>query len=173
MNSIIRSEVEKTIDIRKLRNMVPEYCAVKRYDQLRGKTLKDVMGKYTVLIILWNLHDKKHRTLNEPGHFFVLSTRGTEKCVVFSSTGMTPRKELFITQSDPSLFERILPSDTVFNDKKLQLNRSSNTCWRWCLVFAHFAPMGLTKFQQVFSKPQIQLSTSDQLVTALTLMSLY
>ena len=153
--------------------MVPEYCAVKRYDQLRGKTLKDVMGKYTVLIILWNLHDKKHRTLNEPGHFFVLSTRGTEKCVVFSSTGMTPRKELFITQSDPSLFERILPSDKVYNNKKLQLNRSSNTCWRWCLVFAHFAPMGLKKFQQVFSKPQIQLSTSDQLVTALTLMSLY
>ena len=65
MNSIIRSEVEKTIDIRKLRNMVPEYCAVKRYDQLRGKTLKDVMGKYTVLIILWNIHDKKHRTLND------------------------------------------------------------------------------------------------------------
>ena len=173
MQRIIRREIEKTVDIAKLQNLVPPYCRVVKYDRLRGNTLKDVMGKYTVLIVLWNIHDKKKRILNEPGHFFVISTRGPEKCVVFSSTGMSPSKELFITQSDPTLFERVLPKGTVYNSRKLQINRSSNTCWRWSIAFAHFAPMGLKAFQSLFSRPSLHLSTGDQLVTAMTLMSLY
>ena len=174
MQRIIDRQIEETIDTAKLRSLLPPYCNVVRYDSLRNrKTLKDVMGKYTVLIILFNIHDKKHRTLNEPGHFFVLSTRGPEKCVVFSSTGMSPKKELFITQSDPELFERILPKTTVYNNKKLQINRSSNTCWRWCLVFAHLAPMGLKKFQSLFARPSLTIHQPDQLVTAMTFLSLF
>ena len=68
MQAIIRSEVDKTLDMKKLRLIVPEYCRVRRYDELKGKTLKDVMGRATVMIILWNIHDKKHRTLNAPPH---------------------------------------------------------------------------------------------------------
>ena len=175
MQSIIQSEVENTIDMSKLRSLIPSYCAVRKYDSLRGKTtLKEVMGKYTVLIILWNLHNKAHRVLNQAGHFFVLSVRGPEKVpVVFSSTGMSYRKELFITQSDPNVFERILPKDTLYNKKRLQINNDSNTCWRWCLVFAHMCPMGLKKFQQLFSRPRVHLTNPDALVTALTLLSLY
>ena len=173
MQKIINSEVDKTIDLKKLEKLVPSYCRVMKYDKLRGKTLKEVMGRYTCLIILWNIHDKQKRTLNEPGHFFVLSTRGPESCVVFSSTGMSPSKELFITQSDPELFDRILPKGTVYNKKKLQGNRSSNTCWRWCLAFIHFAPMGLKNFQRLFSRPNLHVHSPDQLVTAMTLMSLY
>ena len=159
--------------MKRLGQLVPPYCVVKRYDNIRGKTLKAVMGKYTVLILLWNIHDKRHRTLDKPGHFFVISTRGPEPCVVFSSTGMTPKKELFITQSDPTLLERILPKGTVYNNKKLQINRNSNTCWRFAILYAHLAPMGLKKFQSLFSHPSVHLSNSDQLATALTLMSLY
>jgi hypothetical protein len=173
MQRIINREIEKTIDMKRLGQIVPPYCMVRRYDNIRGKTLKDVMGKHTVLILLWNIHDKRHRLLDKPGHFFVISTRGPEPCVVFSSTGMTPKKELFITQSDPELLDRILPKGTVFNNKKLQINNNSNTCWRWAILFAHFAKMGLKQFQTMFSRPQVHLSTADQLVTALTLMSLY
>ena len=173
MQRILSREIEKTIDIAKLKNLVPTYCRVIKYDRLRGNTLKDVMGRYTVLIVLFQIHDKKKRVLNEAGHFFVISTRGPEKCVVFSSTGMSPSKELFITQSDPTLFERVLPKGTVYNTKRLQINRSSNTCWRWSIAFAHFAPMGLKSFQSLFSRPSLHVSTSDQLVTVLTLMSLY
>jgi hypothetical protein len=173
MQRIIDREIEKTIDMKRLGQLVPPYCVVKRYDNIRGKTLKAVMGKYTVLILLWNIHDKRHRTLDKPGHFFVISTRGPEPCVVFSSTGMTPKKELFITQSDPTLLERILPKGTVYNNKKLQINRNSNTCWRFAILYAHLAPMGLKKFQSLFSHPSVHLSNSDQLATALTLMSLY
>ena len=173
MQRIINREIENTIDMKKLARIVPEYCRVVKYDSLRGDTLKDVMGKYTVLIILWNIHDKRHRTLNKPGHFFVLSTRGNEKCVVFSSTGMSPRKELFITHSDSEVFDRILPKGTVYSTKRLQVNSDSNTCWRWCIVFAHMAPMGLKAFQNLFTRPALHISSPDQLVTALTLMSLY
>ena len=120
MQAIIRQEAAKTIDLKKLGRIVPPYCVVRRYDNVRGKTLKDVMGRYSVLILLWNIHDKKHRTLDKPGHFFVISTRGPEPCVVFSSTGMKPKKEMFLTQSDPTLLERILPAGTVYNDRKLQ-----------------------------------------------------
>ena len=173
MQRIIDREIEKTIDMKRLGQLVPPYCVVRQYDNIRGKTLKAVMGKYTVLILLWNIHDKRHRTLDKPGHFFVISTRGPEPCVVFSSTGMTPKKELFITQSDPTLLERILPKGTVYNNKKLQINRNSNTCWRFAILYAHLAPMGLKKFQSLFSHPSVHLSNSDQLATALTLMSLY
>jgi hypothetical protein len=90
MQRVIAREIEKVIDLTKLKHLVPPYCRVVKYDRIRGNTLKDVMGKYSVLIVLWNIHDKKKRVLNEPGHFFVISTRGPEKCVVFSSTGMSP-----------------------------------------------------------------------------------
>ena len=173
MQAIIRQEAEKTIDLKKLGRIVPPYCVVRRYDNVRGKTLKDVMGKYTVLILLFNVHDKKHRVLDQAGHFFLISTRGPEPCVVFSSTGMTPKAELFKTQSDPGLLERILPAGTVYNDRKLQTGNSSNTCWRWAILYAHFAKMGLKQFQTLFSRPQVHLSSADQLVTCLTLMSLY
>ena len=96
MNAIFRKEAEKTLSLKDLRKIVPKYCKVARYDELKGKTLKGVMGRYSCIVVLWNIHDKQHRVLNEPGHFFLISTRGPEPCVVFSSTGMTPKKELFI-----------------------------------------------------------------------------
>ena len=173
MQRIIDREITKTVDMHQLAKLLPGYCKVQRYDQVKGKNLKEVMGKHTVLVLLFNIHDKQHRTLNEPGHFFVISTRGPEACVVFSSTGMTPKKELYITQSDPTLLERILPKGTVYNNKKLQITKNSNTCWRFAVLYAHLAPMGLKKFQSLFTKPHVTLTNSDQLATALTLMSLY
>jgi hypothetical protein len=173
MQRIISREIEKTLDMKKLSSLLPKYCVVRKYDQIKGRTLKDVMGKYQCLIILWNVHDERHRVLNKPGHFFVLSTRGQEECVVFSSTGMTPKKELFLTQSDPTLFERILPKNTVYNNIKFQLTNSSNTCWRWCIVYVHLAAMGLKQFQSLFKHPRLHLTTGDELVTALTYLSLH
>jgi hypothetical protein len=175
MQRIINREIEKTIDMKRLGQIVPPYCVVRRYDNIRGKTLKEVMGKHTVLILLWNIHSKQHRVLDKPGHFFVISTRNApaEPCVVFSSTGMTPKKELFITQSDPELLNRILPKGTIYNNKKLQISNNSQTCWRFAILYAHLCTMGLKKFQSLFTHPSVHLSTPDQLATALTLMSLY
>ena len=173
MEQLIANESTKNLSMRDLRKVLPAYCTVKRYDLVRGKTLEQVMGSATVLILLWNIHDQKHRVLNQPGHFFVISTRGPEPCVVFSSTGMTPKRELFITQSNPKLLEQILPKGTVVNDVKLQVNKNSNTCWRWAILFAHLAPMGLKKFQELFRNPSLHISNSDSLATLLTLIQVY
>ena len=173
MQRIINEEITKTIDMDKLRKIIPSYCRVVRYDALKNKkTLADVMGKYECLIILFNIHDEKHRLLNVPGHFFLLSTRGPEPCVVFSSTGMTPKKELFVTHSDPSLFERVLPKGTVYNNVKFQITKDSNTCWRWTIAYAHLAKWGLKKFQATFRRPSLTITRADQLVTLLTYLSL-
>ena len=174
MQGIIQEQISATISTSKLKTLIPSYCRVVKYDSLKGKkSLKDVMGSAQVLIILFNIHNQKHRVLDKPGHFFVLSTRGPEPCVVFSSTGMSPSKEILITHSDPEVFDRILPKGTVFNSKKLQRNRSSNTCWRWCIVFAHLCPMGLSKFQKLFSRPSLTVTNPDSLVTLVTFLSLF
>ena len=172
MQKILREEIEKNLSIDDLKKIVPRYCMVKRYDQVKGKTLKDVLKGRTCLILLWNIHDKQHRVLNQPGHFFMISTRGPEPCVVFSSTGMTPKKELFITQSNPTLLDEILPEGTVYNSVKLQQSKDANTCWRWNIVFAHLAPMGLSKFQDLFRR-STHVTTPDELVTAMTLLLTY
>ena len=169
MQAFFRKEISGTIDIKSLRNIMPPYCRVTHYDSLRNvQTLREALRGKTVLILLWNIHDKKHRVLNEPGHFFCISTRGPESCVVFSSTGMSPKKELFITQSDPTLLDRILPKGTVYNDKKFQITNSSNTCWRWTILFAHLSKLGLKEFQRLFWKPNLHISDPDVLVVAMT-----
>ena len=170
MLRILQREVDRPLDMKKLQQIMPSFVRVARYDRLKGvKTLKEAMkGQITVLVLLWNIHDKKHRTLDTPGHFFVISVRGPEPCVVFSSTGMTPKKELFLTQSDPGLLDRILPKGTVYNNVKLQIGNSSQTCWRYAIIFAHLAPMGLKKFQSLFSKPNLHIADSDLLATVMT-----
>jgi len=169
MERIIKREITKALSTKSLRAILPAYVKVATYDSLlKAKNLKDALGKHTVLVLLFNIHDKKHRVLNVPGHFFLISVKGPEPCVVFSSTGMTPRKELFLTQSDPTLLERILPKGTVYNDIKFQTNRDSNTCWRWMVLYAHLAHFGLKKFQQLFRKPAFLIHDPDVLATAMT-----
>ena len=173
MDRILREEISRPLSTAQLRTILPSYVKVARYDSLsRVKTLKEALGRHTVLILLWNIHDKKHRVLNEPGHFFCISTRGPEPCVVFSSTGMTPRKELFLTQSDPGLLERILPKGTVYNDYRFQISKDSNTCWRWLILFAHLANWGLKKFKSVFSVSHLHIQNPDMLAVAMTFILL-
>lgn len=173
MERILRREITKTLDTKTLQMILPSYVRVARYDDLkRAKTLKQAMGGKDVLVLLWNIHDAKHRVLNQPGHFFCISTKGPEPCVVFSSTGMTPRKELFLTQSDPTLLERILPKGTVYNNFKFQAGNDSQTCWRWLVVFSHLAQLGLKKFQSLFAKPTLHITNPDMLVTVMTYIML-
>ena len=172
MQSLLRSQLAKTMDMKKLRGMLPSYVRVVQYDVLskaKPKNLKEAMGQSTVLILLFNIHNKEHRTLNVPGHYFVISTRGPEPCVVFSSTGFAPKKELFMTHSDPTLLTRILPKGTIYNDVKFQISKDSNTCWRWNILFAHLAPLGLTQFQTIFKRP-LTLHNPDLLAVAFTFL---
>jgi len=163
----------KTLDMKTLKSILPRYVKVARYDELlKVKTLKDAMGPHSVLILLFNIHDSKHRVLNQPGHFFCISTKGPEVAVVFSSTGMKPSKELFITQSDPSLLDRILPKGTVYNDFKFQIGNDSQTCWRWQILWAHLAQMGLKKFKSLFSRPNLHIRNPDMLATIMTFIQL-
>ena len=170
MQSLIQSEVHKTLDMTKLKHLLPHYCKVVRYDDvLKATSLKQIMGNKTVLVMLFNVHDKKHRLLNQPGHFFCISTKSkSDGVVVFSSTGMSPDHEIFLTQSDPKLLSRILPKNYKYNDVALQKSDSSNTCWRWIIVFAHLAQIGLKAFQDMFKSPAMHLSSPDQVVTMLT-----
>ena len=169
MQSFFRKQISETIDMKSLRQILPPYCRVVRYDNLKNvKTLSEALRGKQILIVLWNIHDKQHRVLNQPGHFFLISVRGPERCIVFSSTGMTPKQELFLTQSDPLALERILPKGTIYNDKKFQISNDSNTCWRWLILFSHLSKMGLKRFQQLFFKPHLHISDPDILVVAMT-----
>ena len=169
MLRLLRKEIDKTIDMKKLQSILPNDVRVVQYDKLKNvKSLGQALGGKHVLIVLWNIHDAKHRVLNQAGHFFVISVKGPERCVVFSSTGMSPKKELFITQSDPNILERILPKGTIYNDVKFQVGNSSNTCWRWAILYTHLAAMGLKKFQSLFSKPDLHVTSSDMLATVMT-----
>ena len=169
MQQLLRSEITRTLDMKKLKSILPSYCKVARYDDLlRAKTLKDAMGSHSILVLLFNVHDRKHRILNEPGHFFVISTKKQGETVVFSSTGMSPSKEMFITKSDPSLLDRILPTNTVYNDYKFQKGKESNVCWRWVIIYAHMAQIGLTKFQKLFGNVNLHVSSPDFLSVLLT-----
>jgi hypothetical protein len=160
--------------MKRLSRLLPQKCRVVQYDHLKGKkTFKDVMMGDDCVIILWNLHDKKHRTLNQAGHFFCLAREGGRP-IVFSSTGMSPKKELFITQSDPGLFERILPANVTYNKVALQRNKSSNTCWRYCIAFAHLvgrAKLPMAQFTRLFSP--LHVASSDALVTLMTFLALH
>ena len=169
MIAALRKEIKRPLDMKRLKSILPTYCRVVRYDDLaKAKTLRQAMSGASVLILLWNIHDTKHRVLNKAGHFYAISTRGPEPCVVFSSMGFSPRKELFLTHSDPGLLERILPKGTVYNNVKLQTGNDSQTCWRWCVIFAHLAKMGLQRFQELFGKPTLSLHDPDLLAVAMT-----
>jgi len=169
MQQLLTSEISKTLDMKKLKSILPGYCKVARYDDLsRAKTLKDAMGSNTILVLLFNVHDRQHRILNEPGHFFVISTKKPGETVVFSSTGMSPTKEMFLTKSDPSLLDRILPKNTVYNDYKFQKSKDSNTCWRWVLIYSHLAQIGLSKFQKLFGNVNLHINNPDFLSVVLT-----
>ena len=67
----------------------------------------------------------------------------------------------------------ILGKRYLYNTKKLQINDDSNTCWRYCLLFCYFSKLGLKQFVSLFSRPHVVLQSSDQLATALTLMTLF
>ena len=175
MQRLINEGITKNLDMKDLQRLVPARVKVIRYDTLRGvKTLSQAMRGNKALIILWNIHDKQHRLLNEPGHFFVLVLRNG-KPYIFSSTGMTPRRELFISHSDPDVFGRILPKNVAYNSVKLQGNKDSNTCWRYCLLFCQLVVRGgmdPRDFTRAISRP-LHLHSSDQVVTALTFASLF
>jgi hypothetical protein len=174
MHRIIQTEINKTLDMKRLRYLLPPYCRVVRYDEiLKAKTLKDAMGGKTILVLLFNVHDKKHRVLNQAGHFFCISTKNKQDgVVVFSSTGMSPKRELFVTSSDPDLLLRILPNNFKYNNVALQKGNDSNTCWRWIIVFAHLAQIGLKTFQDRFKNANLHVNNSDELVTLLTYIQL-
>ena len=84
MLRILNKEMTKTLDMKTLEHLLPHYVKVARYDQLlKSKTLKDAMGSASVLILLFNIHDAKHRVLNQPGHFFVLARKVQNRVLCF------------------------------------------------------------------------------------------
>ena len=175
MQRLISEGITQTLDMKDLQKALPEKCRVFRYDQLIGaKSLKQAMRGNKAIVLLWNMHDSKHRLLDEPGHFFVI-TVVDGKPYVFSSTGMKPRKELFITQSNPDLFENILPENVAYNSTKLQGNGDSNTCWRYVILFCHLVVRGGMKPKEFISRLSrpLHCHTADQVVSALTFDSLY
>ena len=176
MQKIINEAMSETLDMTVLGRILPPFCKVVRYDAiLRAKTLASILGNKTFLVVLFNVHDTKHRLLNKPGHFFCISQKSKrDGTVVFSSTGMSPDHEIFLTQSDPKLLHRILPKNYKYNNVELQKGNDHNTCWRWMITFAHMHSdaINLQQFQKLFSNTSVHLNSPDQLVTALTLLQL-
>ena len=171
MKRILRRQETNTLSMSSLRKALPTYCKMVRYDTLKGKTLKQALGANKVLIVLWNIHDKNHRVLNQPGHFFAISNlQGAP--VVFSSTGWSPMKEALITHSDISILNNLLPKGTTYNNVKMQLSDDSNTCWRYCIMFSHLHRQYNLKMIQQLLKKGVYLETPDDMVTMMTLLEL-
>ena len=171
MKRILQRQETATLSMSNLRKALPHYCKIVRYDTMKGKTLKQALGGKKVMIVLWNLHDIKHRVLNKPGHFFAISVlQGAP--VVFSSTGWSPMKEAIITHSDISILNNMLPKNTEYNNVKMQLSDDSNTCWRYCIMFSHLHRSFNLKMIQQLMKKGVYLQTSDDIVTMMTLLEL-
>ena len=171
MIRIVRKQETSTIDMKKLNRALPEYCKIVRYDNLKGKTLHQALGGRKVLIVLWNIHDRKHRLLNQPGHFFAISVLQS-KPVVFSSTGWSPMKEALITNSDIQILNKLLPNNVEYNHVKMQISNDSNTCWRYCIMFSHLHRQFNLKAIQQMLKNGVHLQTPDDTVTMMTLLQL-
>ena len=94
MLRILNKEMTKTLDMKTLEHLLPHYVKVARYDQLlKSKTLKDAMGSASVLILLFNIHDAKHRVLNQS-----------------PAMGIIVYKSFVNLRSDPREFPEKLPS---------------------------------------------------------------
>ena len=167
--SLVKQNVKKPLSIEMLSTLLPTNAKAVFYDNLsRYKTLKDALGGKGCMVVLYNLHDKSRKRLNQAGHFILINTMAGA-VEYFSSSGWSVAKELDITNSDPDIFRRLLGKNYITNTMPLEKVGDSNDCWRFCLARAILARMPLKKFQKLFNS-HYNIKNADELVSLMTML---
>ena len=167
LSQILKKDNKEPLSIEMLQTVVPDWCGVEFYDKLkRFRTLKEALRGKKCIAVLYQIHDKKQNLQNAAGHFILLNGAHTIP-EYFSSSGWQVGKELAATHSDPDIFQRLLGKKFTENRVPLEKFGNTNTCWRFVLARAILCDMPLRDFQKLFQH-HLQLTNSDQIVTALT-----
>lgn len=169
LQSLIKRNVKQPLSIEMLSTLVPSYCKVAFYDDLkRYSNLKQALGGKRCLAVLYNIHDRKRNKLNQAGHFILINAMN-KQLEYFSSSGWSVGKELDVTNSDPEIFKRLLGSNFITNTVPLEKVGNSNDCWRFVLARAILARMSLKDFQKLFSH-HVNLKNADEIITLMTML---
>ena len=155
-----------------MQTLLPTWCRVTKYDALKNmKTLKDALKGKTMLVVLYNLHERiSKKLINAPGHFVVINSRASGQPVeYFSSMGFPPGHEIAVTHSDPKTFQRLLGNNFTHNSTQFQRSGSINTCWRWVLARCILGSMTLAQFQRLF-RQKVHVEETDDLITLMTIL---
>ena len=155
-----------------LRTMLPPWCRFATYDSLsKFKSLKDALQGKQMLVVLYQVHDKKTKKLvNMPGHYIVLNARAKSQPVeYFSSSGWAPSAELSATHSDKTTFARLLGRNFIHNSVPFEKMGDMNTCWRWVLTRCVLGHVSLKDFQRLFNQKFMPKDSND-IVTLMTLL---
>lgn len=172
LTQLVAEEVKRPLSYEMLRTMLPNWCRFATYDSLaKFKTLKDALQGKQMLVVLYQVHDKKTKKLvNMPGHYIVLNTRAKNQPVeYFSSSGWTPSAELAATHSDRNIFARLLGRNFIHNSVAFENVGDMNTCWRWVLTRCVLGHVSLKEFQRLFNQKFMPKDSND-IVTLMTLL---
>ena len=172
MHTVLSALEKEPVGIAHLRRSSPAWVRVMEYDGLPPNgSIQQVFGKkYKAVIVLYQMHDSKHRQQDGMGHYACLIKlkNGVE---YFSSYGGTPASEIGQTHSDPKKLQRLLGRDYIVNRAKLQAKYHTATCGRWAFARALLADLPLKSFQKYFSQ-KISLPKPDQVVALATIFAI-
>ena len=172
MQTLLKKEADRPLSYEMLETLLPKWCRVTRYDALKNiKSLKEALKGKTMLVVLYNLHDRISKKLvNAPGHFVVINARASGQPVeYFSSMGFAPGHEIAVTHSDPKIFQRLLGKTFTHNSTQFQRSGDINTCWRWVLARCILGSVTLKKFQALF-RQKVHVDESDDVITLMTIL---
>ena len=172
MHAVLSQLTKEPIGIAHLRRSCPAWVRVIEYDGLpkNGSIQQVFSSKYKAVIVLYEMHDSKHRQQDGMGHYacLVKLRKGVE---YFSSYGGTPASEIAETHSDPKRLQRLLGRDYIVNRANFQAKYHTATCGRWAFARAFLADLPLKSFQGFFNK-KVHLANPDQVVALATIFAI-
>jgi hypothetical protein len=147
-------------------------CNVILYNQLKDyEHLTDAMGENGCCVILY-------QTSVDFGHWICVLEHKNGTLEVFDSLGMKPDAELKYVPdelySGKLLSYMIVKGEykkVIYNKHKLQRDKTSNCCGKWCVIRMMFKQKSLPEFIDMFTNDKaVKSGTSDFLCSCLYFM---
>ncbi len=163
----LQNIVSETLDIERLREMLPKRSKAILYNSLT-KLLpirrKDLFKQLDSLIVLYEgVIDKKKQ-----GHYVVLIPRA-HSIEYFSSLGRSPTDEMHALHEDNTAFKTILGKNYTYNRRRVQLDSYSvEDCGYWVLARAILYKHKLPKFLKLFQPRSVK--GSDEMLSIMSLL---
>ena len=163
LKELVAEEVKRPLSYEMLQTLLPRWCKFARYDSLaKFSSLKAALGGKSILVVLYNLHDRKGKVKNAPGHFICINARARNQPVeYFSSSGWQPAKEIAKTHSNPRVFQKLLGRNFIHNSVPFETEGDQQTCWRWVLMRCILGHVSLKEFQKLFAQKFIPNDSND------------